>query len=203
MTAGAVVAIGIGVGILGLNSMNATPQYEAASRVPVAPLAPSAHPVSAAQPVSVTVPVVGLETEVDVQPPAVEGVLTPPEADTATWLDDRGLAGADSSDTVYLLGHSAQYGGGAFDPLVDREQLKSTVMPGDEIVVETAEGAVVYQVVSTEFYGSAELSSIPKVWGESAGRLVLVTCLFDADGNRIEQNLVVFARIAPESADEQ
>ena len=86
-------------------------------------------PVSAAQPVSVTVPVVGLETEVDVQPPAVEGVLTPPEADTATWLDDGGLAGADSSDTVYLLGHSAQYGGGAFDPLVDREQLKSTVMP--------------------------------------------------------------------------
>lgn len=203
IAAGAVIVVGLGVGIGALVTMQNASTSETVERVCVEPEAPDASPVDGAAPLSVRVPVVDMDVEIEIQPPPVDGFLIPPNADIASWLDDRGTPGADADDTVYLLGHSASHGGGAFDNLVDRESLTSTLLTGDEIIVETEAGEVVYQVLSAEYYARGEVENIPKIWEDVPGRLVLVTCLFNENGERLDQNVVIYARLAPESSHEE
>lgn len=136
------------------------------------------------------------------QPPAVDDTVTPPTADEAYWLGDYGDVGVDAEGTACILGHSILTGRAVFTDLVDLEQQRSRLEVGDEIIVTTEHGEVVYHVQCTEFHDRGDLASIEHLWTPNPGRLVLVTCLFDSECQSIDQNVVVYVQLAPESAGE-
>ncbi|WP_293781961.1 class F sortase [uncultured Aeromicrobium sp.] len=205
VTACAVVVAGLLVTVAGVVGWLGAPGPEPPpQRRPVDAVASAGkiRPLPAAAPLSITVPVVDLHTEVGVQPPAENGTVIPPTADRAYWLDDYGAIGADADTTAYLIGHSAAVGPAAFNALVDREQGRSSLYAGDEIVVTTEHGDVVYIVQSTTVYDQRRLDDIADLWNPKAGRLVLISCLFDAEGRATGDNVVVYARLAPQSSGE-
>lgn len=158
------------------------------------------RPLPAAAPLDISVPVVDLHVEVGIQPPPVDGVLVPPDGERGYWLDDRAGVGADADDTAYLIGHSAAVGPAAFNALVNREQQRSSLYAGDEIIVTTEHGEVVYIVQRTMIHEQSRLADIADLWTASPGRLVLISCLFDDQGRPTDDNVVIYARLAPESS---
>ncbi|MBL3698289.1 class F sortase [Leucobacter luti] len=153
-------------------------------------------PAAAAAPSGVAVPAIGFVA--DVLPLAVgsAAVLDPPTADEAYWLSDYGMPGSGTDNTVFLIGHTSADARAVFDPLVDRARQDTTLMPGDEILLATETGTVAYEVIGSERHEKTRLAELENVWESDPGRLVLITCLFQADRDLAPDNVVVFARQA-------
>lgn len=177
-----------------------TPAPAAAERQVVDSAADTAQPLTAAPPTALRIPVIGFETDVLPLDLGGETVIRPPSLTEAFWLEEFAAAGADSAGTVYLAGHSSAAGTSVFDPLVDRQRGGATVQVGDEILVDTENGTVVYDVQATAQYPKTELSEIRDLWTSSPGRLVLITCYYQDGATSAPDNFVVYARISAESA---
>lgn len=149
---------------------------------------------AAAQPLSVQIPAIGFDAKVREFSADGAPSLVPPDAEHIYWLEEYGLPGTGSDNTVYLIGHTSADGRAVFDPLVDRAAQQSTVLPGDEIRVENESGLVSYEVVAVERHNRQNLAEIENVWANVPGRLVLITCFFEAQSDTVSDNLVVFAR---------
>ncbi len=161
---------------------------------PTPPLSPAEGPVDVAAPTRVEVPAVDLA--VDVLPTAPDaGEIDPPTLDEAYWIEDYGIPGTGSDNTVYLTGHSFDSGPAAFNPLFDKDEQVARVAPGDEVVVTTSQGRLTYEIESTERYPKDELADVEEVWKIVPDRLVLITCFQRNDGGASQDNFVVFANL--------
>lgn len=177
-----------------------TPAPAPPERVDAARMAESAAPVPAAPPTRLEIPAIEFDATVRGMSVGDDAVIYPPTFDEAFWLEDFGQPGADAANTVYLVGHSSADGRAVFDPLIDRQRQRSSLEVGDEIVVTTENGAVVYLVQAVRYHAKTALPEVADVWAPSPGRLVLITCAYDGSNATASDNLVVFARIAPDSA---
>lgn len=150
--------------------------------------------VPMAAPERVIVPSVGIDLAVLPDAP-VNGVLDPPGFSDAYWIEDYGSPGTDADNTVYLAAHSSLRLDAAFNPLLDVDHQESILEPGDEVVVETANGRLVYEVTSTQRYVKGELPDADEVWDVEPGVLHLITCFQEEGRARADDNLVVTARL--------
>lgn len=135
--------------------------------------------------------------DADVVPTAsVGGAFDPPTLTEAYWIEAFGAPGAQSDNTVYLLGHSWDNGDAVFNALFDRATQTSKVHPGDKVVVTTDAGDVTYEVERTERIPKAEVAEeSSEVWDVVPGRLLLVTCFQNNGGGDAYDNFVVFADV--------
>jgi hypothetical protein len=166
-------------------------------RLPTATARPAAPapPVTAAPPVRLTVPARGIDAPLD--PVGVEpaGEMTlPRDVDRVGWYRFGPAPGA-AEGTVVLAGHvdDVEQGLGALAPLRRAE-------PGDEVVVETADGAVTrWQVVSREVIDKPGVPFGDLFARSGPPRLALITCggPFDADSRSYRDNVVVVAVPVP------
>ncbi|GAB3598224.1 class F sortase [Microbacterium tumbae] len=204
--AGAVLTTGIAVAGLALvgvglwQSQTPAPAVPPPQRVVTTNEADLAEPIPASAPHTLRIPVIGFEA--DVLPLSLDGssVVYPPTKGDSYWLDEYGLPGADSQGTVYLAGHSSADGTSVFDPLVDRAEGGSTLEVGDEILLDTENGTVVYLVQALERHPKTELADVADLWTSSPGRLVLLTCYYVDGASSAPDNFVVYARISPGSS---
>lgn len=170
------------------------PEPTGAERRSVEQVGEPIEAASASRPTAVSIPVIGFSAAIEPMGVGDSEVLDPPTADDVFWLEDYGLPGTGSQNTVYLVGHASADGRAVFDPLVDRAEQKTTVLPGDEVVVATEKGEVPYEVVSTERHDRTALADLEDVWTGEPGRLVLITCFFAPDRDVAPDNMVLFAR---------
>lgn len=124
-----------------------------------------------------------------ISPDPATNELVPPETTLVYRWAERGRPGTDTSDTVYLLGHTVRAGGGVFDPL-------QRVEIGQSIIVDTKQGKINYRVEATRMYPKNEIQQADEVYDSVPGRLILVGCYLNADGTRQDMNFVVFAQVA-------
>lgn len=194
----AVVALGIGATFLtiGISQLFAEPQRvnAAATRVSVDPVSDDLPAANAAPPVSISIPVIGFEATVAPMSVADDSVLYPPTVSEAFWLTDYGMPGVGSTNTTYLIGHTSADGSAVFDPLVDVDAQAPVLLPGDEIVVENENGTVLYEVVSTDRQAKTAVPELETVWRAEPGRLVIITCFFNASRTATPDNMIVYAR---------
>lgn len=101
---------------------------------------------------------------------ASEGGVNPATLDTISWYS--GLAdpmpGTDARNTVYLFGHT-WIEPAVFNGLKD-------VRAGDEAVLSTANGDLVYRVESVLTMAKSDFTEDARVAAIVPGRLALVTC---------------------------
>jgi sortase family protein len=162
-------------------------------RLPTATARPAVPtpPAAVAVPVRLTVPARGIDAPLD--PVGVEpaGEMTlPRDVDRVGWYRFGPAPGA-AEGTVVLAGHvdDVEQGLGALGPLRRAE-------PGDEVVVETADGAVTrWQVVSREQIDKPGVPFGDLFARSGPPRLALLTCggPFDADSRSYRDNVVVVA----------
>jgi len=140
----------------------------------------------AGRPRVVVVPTLGVRAAVS--PIRLDGhALTPPADPTRVgWWTGGARPGA-RTGTAVLTGHTVHTGGGAFDRLDD-------LVPGDDVAVRTAGGAVTYVVRSVQVLSRDDVArrSAGIFRQTGAPRLVLVTCE-DWDGTAYRSNVVVTA----------
>lgn len=187
--AGGVALVGLGAWRLAAPTAHAT-----AERVAVEHVGAELPEVPAAPPSDLSIPAIGFAAPVAPLAVGAASVLDPPTAEDVFWLTDFGAPGAGSDNTVFLIGHTSADGRAVFDPLVDRAAGTTTALPGDEVLVETAGGTVAYEIVATERHDKTALAELASVWENVPGRLVIITCLFQADRDLAPDNIVVFAR---------
>lgn len=186
----------LGVGVWQLFFTGTGEEYTGAERRSVEHIAHEIDAAPASRPTSVTIPAIDYVAPVAPMEVGEETILDPPTADEIFWLEDFSLPGTGSENTVYLIGHTSTSGFAVFDPLVNRAEQKTTVLPGDEIIVATEQGSVPYEVVATERHDQTALSDLEDVWTNEPGRLVLITCFFAAESDIASDNMVLFARQA-------
>lgn len=166
-------------------------------RLPTATARPAAPtpPAAVVPPVRLTVPARGVDAPVDPVGVAPSGAMELPEdVDRVGWYRF-GPAPGSGEGTSVLAGHvdDVEQGLGALAPLGGAE-------PGDELLVEAADGAVSrWQVVSREL---VEKPGVPlgDLFARSGpARLAVVTCggPFDPARGTYRDNLVVVAVPAP------
>ncbi|MBT2534299.1 class F sortase [Arthrobacter sp. ISL-48] len=125
------------------------------------------------QPTHIHYPAVGMDQAVFPLPTSAQdsgtGSITPPQTLQAYWLSAYGSPGQGSSNTTYVVGHSSDGVGSAFN------NLSSQARTGDQLTITTADGPQLYQVyaISTENKNTLENSHI---WAKVPGKLVLVSC---------------------------
>lgn len=161
---------------------------------------PEITALSAATPVHIAIPVLDLEAEVRTQPEPENNEYTPPKADAAYWLASYGAIGASEQRTAYIIGHSTRTGRAVFTDLVDPINATSRLVAGDEIIVTTELGTVVYVVEQSATYARDQLAHTRELWEPKPGRLVLITCLYDRNKQSIHKNVVTYAHLAEASA---
>lgn len=188
LTGAALVGTGIWSSVQGETDQNAS------ERRAVEPLGGQRLAPTAAPPLSIRIPALDFSAPIEPLATDSETTLDPPTAEDAYWLSDYGLAGEGAENTFYLIGHTSADGRAVFDPLVDRGAGEVTVMPGDEILVDTSNGTAVYEIIATERHDKTALADLENVWTNAPGRLVIITCFFGADGTAPD-NMVLFARL--------
>lgn len=192
-----VAAIVAGVVLLGVGGWqllaSQAPEQTGAERRSVEAVGHQIESAPASPPTSVAIPAIDFVAPVDSMAVGASAVLDPPTREDVFWLDDYGVPGAGSDNTVYLIGHTSTDGSAVFDPLVNRAEQRPTVLPGDEVIVATEEGSVPYEIVATERHDRAALSDLEEVWTGEPGRLVLITCFFASDQDVASDNMVLFA----------
>ena len=134
-------------------------------------------------------PTIGLVASVGVMDESACPVLDPPTLDDAYWVGCRGMPGTDSDGTVFIIGHSLSGGAAVFNEL-------PTLVAGDDVMVTTAKGTLVYRVQHTATYAKfGEVQTAPEVIDRVPGRLVLVTCMRMPDGGETDDNFVAHAEL--------
>lgn len=151
---------------------------EAAPATPTPPTTPASVPeadlqITASAPLRLRVPSIGLDGAVSEYDQAMideRGGYDPPKLSTISWdtTISGGIAGTDSTNTVYLYGHSS-VGPAVFNDLKD-------MAPGSVASIDTTNGRLCYveqkalKLVKSEYKYNDELTdAIPN-------RLVLVSC---------------------------
>lgn len=118
---------------------------------------------------------------------APNDTLVPPaDPQQLGWWADGARPGAKRGSAL-VAGHTVHTGGGALDNL---EQL----VPGEQVVVRTSRGRIVYEVESVRVYTKGRIADdAERLFSQEVpGRLVLITCE-DWDGSRYLSNVVVVA----------
>lgn len=69
------------------------------------------------------------------------------------------------------------------------------MLPGDEILIDTDDGTAVYEVIVTERHEKTALADVENLWNAVPGRLVLITCFFEASGDTASDNMVIYAKL--------
>lgn len=185
LLAATAVVIGALLLAIGCTSTNSTPPSATGTLLAGNLAATTPATAEVGDPVHITVPAVGIDAAVR---PIVDNSdeIDPPTDVDAWWWTARGRPG--STDTVYLAGHTLDDGGGVFAPL-------GKVAPGAQVQLDTTTGARLYQVDATAAYDKSHLDSYDEVWAAVPGRLILVTCLLDAQGRPTHDNLLVYASL--------
>ena len=162
-----------------------------ADRLPTATARPAAvpRPVAVVPPVRLTVPALGIDAPVDPVGVEPQGELTlPADVDRVGWYRFGPPPGGAGS--AVLAGHvdDAVQGLGGLAPL-------RTAEPGDEVLVEGADGGVTrWTVVGRELIEKQQLPA--ELFARTgAPRLVLITCggPFDPELRSYRDNVVVVA----------
>jgi len=207
----ALLVVGATAIVIGVTGQQSAPQPTAGTRsataVPSRPAAPTdsipnsgveapdAPAADVAEPVSVTLPSIGVTSDLmrlglnddgTVQVPPLE------ERDRAGWYERGPAPGA--VGPAILLGHvdSAAYGPGIFFDL-------GAVQAGDTIEVSRADGSVAEFVVDrVEVHPKAEFPTIDVYGNTDDAQLRLITCGgdFDSAVRSYEDNVIVFATLA-------
>jgi hypothetical protein len=122
---------------------------------------------------------------------AVDGQITPPGFTSAYQVRNFGVSPADgASGTVFIVMHSLRNGGvGPGNYITDVARQRSKLAPG--AVIEAAGQR--YTVTGSELVSKDQLAESADVWSNTPGRLLLITCLENADGSPSTQNLVIDA----------
>ncbi|GAB3351880.1 class F sortase [Modestobacter lapidis] len=166
-------------------------------RLPTATARPAA-PAPAATvvpPVRLSVPALGIDAPVDPVGVEPEGEMTlPGDVDRVGWYRFGPAPGA-AEGTAVVAGHvdDAEQGLGALAPLRAAE-------PGDELLVEAADGAVSrWQVVSRELIRKPGVPLGDLFTRSGPARLAVITCggPFDAELRSYRDNVVVVAVPVP------
>jgi len=121
----------------------------------------------------------------------VDDVVEPPGFTSAYWVRNLGVAPADAAHgTVFVAMHSLRGGGvGPGNALIDVAAGRPRIATGAAITVDD----VRYRVTRTETVGKGDIHADAEVWANTPGRLVVITCLQRADGERSVSNVVVEA----------
>jgi LPXTG-site transpeptidase (sortase) family protein len=153
-----------------------------------------ASDVEAAPPLRLTIDAIGMNTAVEPYTAAVagrsrdslsgaaclvDGIITcinPDGLYSVVWQVG-GVAGvalgsmpaSNQDGTVFIYGHSARGGSGAFAAIGD-------LNPGDTAVVETANGTLTYAVDYVFDVSKSMFTDREEVWIPQPGRLLLITC---------------------------
>lgn len=122
-------------------------------------------------PLNITYPAVGMDQDVLPLGPEEEGsgAIVPPLTLEAYWLTSYGRPGRGSTNTTYIVGHSWEDRGSAFN------NLSVQATPGDPLTLTTTEGTLTYTVneITTENKDTLKNS---RIWAKVPGRLVLISC---------------------------
>lgn len=159
------------------------------------PPAPTPSPAPSPEPtegLALTVPALGLRTDVGEISP-VGGVIDPPAFDRAYRIAPYGAPGSDN--TTYIAGHSWDSGDAVFNPLLDVGTQEATLAVGDAVEVAQDGETFSYRVSDVQRYPKGSLADVEEVWRKVPGRLVLITCFQRNDGARSRDNLVVTAEL--------
>lgn len=194
-------------------TMSVTPEPTQAPALPsarsVAAAAPStsAEPIQvpAATPISVAVPELGFQSEVDQESVAgMGGVINPPITGypwATYWVTDRGSApGSNSPDTTYLACHTSSKKSDVQAPcnILARNQ---KVKPGYHVVVTTERGTLTYRVESARTVLRDEFATDEEAWRVESNRIVWVMCYIT--DRRTDFNYVVFAKLVKNESNER
>jgi sortase (surface protein transpeptidase) len=198
----AIVALGVGVAALAGTLTTHDPRVDVLSRsLPRSATAtataqtPKAHPLVRSQPMTLSIPALGINTAVGtlgLQPD--HQVMVPTSAHVVDWYIDGPTPGQIGS--AVILGHVDSFRGpGTFFYLKD---LKS----GNKITVKLADGDVVhFAVVSVVQYSKLAFPDRLVFGSHGFQALQLVTCggTFDHATGHYESNIVVFSKFVSSS----
>ena len=176
------------------------------SPIAPSPIAPSPEPlphvvVAASAPLRLRIPAISLDdavSEYDQQMIDDRGGFDPPALTTIAWDTTilGGLAGTDSTNTVYLYGHS-WVTNAVFNGLKDMQS-------GDLAAVDTANGTLCYAAQKTLKLDKAEYKTNDELTDAIPNRLVLVSCYrpvgYDPDSATVK-NIVVVLQLDQEATD--
>ena len=136
------------------------------------------------------VPSVGLTVPLD-SLLVVGGNITPPGFASAYLVRNLGttLTRA-ATGTVYVVMHSIRGGGvGPGNYLQNSKTGATSLHTGDIITV----GGVDYRMASSTLVLKTQLPADSNVWANIPGRLIVITCLENADGSPSTKNLIITA----------
>lgn len=123
---------------------------------------------------------------------AVDGQITPPGFTSAYRVRNMGVDPAQSdSGTVFVVMHSLR--GGAVGPgnyLIDVDRQRSTVPDGATVIVD----GVTFTVTGSSLVSKNRIASESTVWANTPNRLLVITCLQNADGSPSTDNLIITAQ---------
>jgi hypothetical protein len=140
------------------------------------------------------VPAVGLDVPLG-ELSMAGGTITPPAFTSAYAVRNLGAGPSrPKTGTVFVAMHSLRGGGvGPGNYLIDAREQRAAVGPGAVIEV----GPTTYRVTGSELVDRAGISEDAGVWADRPGRLVVLTCMQSASGDRPPtQNLVIFAELS-------
>lgn len=151
------------------------------------------------QPLSLSVPAVGLVARVGAMARPTSGDIDPPTSSAAYWISSYGTVGPGSDNTAYIAGHTCRGVGcrAVFQPFLDVPHSATTVHPGDKVTVTSPSGTWDYTVTGTQKYSKETIASDQKLWQKVPGRLVLVCCFQYQGGTSSQQNYIVYAQLDP------
>ncbi|WP_051209514.1 class F sortase [Propionicicella superfundia] len=139
----------------------------------------------------VVVPAVGMDVPLG-EMNEVDGQIRPPGFTSAYLIRNRGASLADAAEgTIYVATHSIHGGKAPGNFLIDVDDARATVEPGDDIYI----GNLHYRVDSWRAVPKSDLPDQEDLWNDDPGRLVLLTCLQRPQG-RARQNVVIAASLA-------
>ena len=142
--------------------------------------------------VEIAYPAVGYESSVLPMTIGGTGVITPPDFAHTFRVTDRGSdPGTTVGDTTYFAchTHSKRY-------VPCNLLISGNPQLGQEIIVTTEAGKLVYRVSEILDIPADKLASNQEVWGVNPGRLAWITCLY-VDGKQTGSNRAIIAQLQP------
>lgn len=122
---------------------------------------------------------------------AVDGQITPPGFTSAYTVRNMGVSLADGEHgTVFVVMHALRNGAiGPGNYITDVADQRSKL--GTGAIVEA--GGHQYTVTGSQLISKRGIATNASIWANTPDRLLLITCLEQADGSASTQNLVITA----------
>ncbi len=180
---------------------NDVPSSSAQPRVTTPTLpTPSLQPsIPPAEPTHVAITNTGFSVNVKTMLLQGSKKITPPDLANVWLIGDvpygySGLPATNSSGTVYLACHTHSKRAPT-DPSVPCNMLQLDIVTvGQDIVLTTKAGELHYKITAKKRIDKIKSASDPTIWGNYPGKLVLITCWYDA-GSTTPDALFIFAEI--------